>query len=159
MYLKSASPVKDLHVIFKGRFCCFSQEPVDDVDSWGESIEKLLSCKAGQAAFQDFLKSEYSEENILFWLACEEYKKISSAPEMISRANQIYTEFVQTEAPRQVNIDSGTRTNITNNISEPNLSSFDTAQKMIFSLMARDCYPRFLKSDVYQSILQKHGKS
>lgn len=152
-------------------------------------------------AFQDFLKSEYSEENILFWLACEEYKKITSPPEMISRANQIYTEFVQTEAPRQVNdsplselcscngllresivggdiifihsfkkkkkmcypyfqvnIDSGTRTNITNNISEPNLSSFDTAQKMIFSLMARDCYPRFLKSDIYQSILQKHGK-
>lgn len=54
-------------------------------------------------AFQDFLKSEYSEENILFWLACEEYKKIKSEPEMISMANQIYTEFVQTEAPRQVN--------------------------------------------------------
>ncbi len=53
-------------------------------------------------AFQDFLKSEYSEENILFWLACEEYKKTTSAPEMISKANQIYTEFVQTEAPRQV---------------------------------------------------------
>lgn len=53
-------------------------------------------------AFQEFLKSEYSEENILFWLACEEYKKITSAPEMISMANQIYTEFVQTESPRQV---------------------------------------------------------
>nr|XP_021324130.1 regulator of G-protein signaling 21 [Danio rerio] len=134
------------------------KEPVDDVDSWGESIEKLLSCKAGQAAFQDFLKSEYSEENILFWLACEEYKKVTNEPEMISMANQIYTEFVQTEAPRQVNIDSGTRTNITNSISEPTRSSFDTAQKMIFSLMTRDCYPRFLKSDIYQSILQKHGK-
>ncbi|XP_039517165.1 regulator of G-protein signaling 21 [Pimephales promelas] len=140
------------------KFCCFPQEPVDDVDSWGESIENLLSCKAGQMAFQDFLKSEYSEENILFWLACEEYKKITSVPEMISMANQIYTEFVQTESPRQVNIDSGTRTNITNNISEPTLSSFDTAQKMIFSLMARDCYPRFLKSDIYQCILQKQGK-
>lgn len=53
-------------------------------------------------AFQEFLKSEYSEENILFWLACEEYKKITSVPEMISMANQIYTEFVQTESPRQV---------------------------------------------------------
>ncbi|TRY56173.1 hypothetical protein DNTS_002528 [Danionella cerebrum] len=135
------------------------KEAVEDVDSWGESIEKLLSCKAGQTAFQDFLKSEYSEENILFWLACEDYKKISSEPEMISMANQIYTEFVQTEAPRQVNIDSGTRTNITNSISEPTQSSFDTAQKMIFSLMARDCYPRFLKSDIYQSILQKHRKT
>ncbi|XP_051984939.1 regulator of G-protein signaling 21-like [Xyrauchen texanus] len=140
------------------KFCCFSQEPVDDVDSWGESIENLLSCKAGQIALQEFLKSEYSEENILFWLACEEYKKVKSVPEMISMANKIYSEFVETESPRQVNIDSGTRTNITNNISEPNLNSFDTAQKMIFSLMARDCYPRFLKSDIYQSILQNRGK-
>ncbi|KAJ0059404.1 hypothetical protein NL108_016936, partial [Boleophthalmus pectinirostris] len=55
----------------------------------------------GQIAFQQFLKSEYSEENILFWLACEDYKKIKSAPEMISSANRIYSEFVQTEAPRQ----------------------------------------------------------
>ncbi|XP_065122042.1 regulator of G-protein signaling 21 isoform X2 [Paramisgurnus dabryanus] len=141
------------------KFCCFSQEPVDDVDSWGESIEKLLDSRSGQLAFQEFLKSEYSEENILFWLACEEYKKITSAPEMISMANQIYTEFVQTDAPRQVNIDSGTRSNITNNISEPNLNSFDAAQKHIFSLMSRDCYPRFLKSDIYRAILQKHDNS
>ncbi|XP_055059922.1 regulator of G-protein signaling 21 isoform X1 [Misgurnus anguillicaudatus] len=135
------------------------KEPVEDVDSWGESIEKLLESRSGQLAFQEFLKSEYSEENILFWLACEEYKKITSVPEMISMANQIYTEFVQTDSPRQVNIDSGTRSNITNNISEPNLNSFDAAQKHIFSLMSRDCYPRFLKSDIYRAILQKHDNS
>lgn len=56
----------------------------------------------GQIAFREFLKSEYSEENILFWLACEEYKKIKTVPEMISSANRIYSEFVQTEAPKQV---------------------------------------------------------
>lgn len=57
---------------------------------------------AGQIAFREFLKSEFSEENILFWLACEEYKKIKTVPEMISSANRIYSEFVQTEAPKQV---------------------------------------------------------
>lgn len=62
---------------------------------------------AGQIALREFLKSEYSEENILFWLACEEYKKIKTVPEMISSANRIYSEFVQTEAPRQVNIRKG----------------------------------------------------
>lgn len=65
-----------------------------------------LSCNvwfpAGQIAFREFLKSEYSEENILFWLACEEYKKIKTVPEMISSANRIFSEFVQTEAPKQV---------------------------------------------------------
>ncbi|XP_076828484.1 regulator of G-protein signaling 21 [Brachyhypopomus gauderio] len=141
------------------KLCCFSKDPLEDVASWSESIERLLSCKAGQQAFQEFLRSEYSEENILFWQACEDYKKIKNTPEMISAANRIYSEFVQVEAPRQINIDCGTRANITKNISEPNLESFDKAQKLIYSLMARDCYPRFLKSDIYQSILQKADSS
>ena len=29
----------------------------------------------GLAAFRAFLKSEYCEENIEFWLACEDFKK------------------------------------------------------------------------------------
>lgn len=72
------------------------------VDTTGPTLWPLWF-SAGQIAFREFLKSEYSEENILFWLACEEYKKIKSAPEMISSANRIYSEFVQTEAPKQVN--------------------------------------------------------
>nr|XP_029136569.1 regulator of G-protein signaling 21-like [Labrus bergylta] len=147
--------VIDLDALFKGRLCCFPKDPLEDVETWGESVDKVLSCKAGQIAFRQFLKSEYSEENILFWIACEEYKKIKSAPEMISSANRIYSEFVQTEAPKQINIDCGTRENITKNISQPTLTSFDSAQKLIYSLMARDCYPRFLKSDIYQGLLRR----
>uniref|UniRef100_A0A3B5LCP7 Regulator of G-protein signaling 1 n=1 Tax=Xiphophorus couchianus TaxID=32473 RepID=A0A3B5LCP7_9TELE len=134
-------------------FCCFPKDPLDDVEVWSESVDKVLGCKpAGQIAFREFLKSEYSEENILFWLACEDYKKIKTVPEMISSANRIYSEFVHPEAPRQfqINIDCTTRENITKNISQPTLTSFDTAQKLVYSLMARDCYPRFLKSDIYQ---------
>ena len=65
-----------------------------------------LPSPAGQIAFREFLKSEFSEENILFWLACEEYKKIKTVPEMISSANRIYSEFVQTEAPKQVKLET-----------------------------------------------------
>ena len=31
--------------------------------------------KQGQKYFAEFLKSEYSDENILFWQACEELKR------------------------------------------------------------------------------------
>uniref|UniRef100_A0A3B4ZA52 Regulator of G-protein signaling 1 n=1 Tax=Stegastes partitus TaxID=144197 RepID=A0A3B4ZA52_9TELE len=126
----------------------------ENLISTGFRLHQLLT--SGQIAFREFLKSEYSEENILFWLACEEYKKIKTAPEMISSANRIYSEFVDSEAPRQINIDCGTRENITKNISQPTLTSFDTAQKLIYSLMARDCYPRFLKSDIYQGLLRRN---
>ncbi|XP_048844318.1 regulator of G-protein signaling 8-like [Brienomyrus brachyistius] len=134
------------------------KEPLEEADCWGDSVDRLLECKSGQMAFREFLKTEYSEENILFWLACEDYKKIKSTPEMISTANRIYTEYVQTEAPRQINIDCGTRENITQNISQPSLTSFDTAQRLIYGLMAKDCYPRFLKSDIYQAYLTRSKK-
>lgn len=52
--------------------------------------------------FEDFLRTEYSEENLLFWLACEDYKKITSETKMMVAAKRIYTEFVQVDAPRQV---------------------------------------------------------
>uniref|UniRef100_A0A8C4XAW2 Regulator of G-protein signaling 1 n=1 Tax=Erpetoichthys calabaricus TaxID=27687 RepID=A0A8C4XAW2_ERPCA len=110
---------------------------------------------AGQAAFREFLKSEFSEENILFWLACEEYKKVKSTSKMNAMANKIYSEFVKVQAPREINIDCGTRDSITKNISSPNINSFDNAQKIIYSLMAKDCYPRFLRSDLYKALLKK----
>ena len=36
----------------------------------------------GRVVFRTFLRCEYSEENILFWLACEDLKKERS-PELI----------------------------------------------------------------------------
>lgn len=91
------------HTCLSLSFVCFSFNIYTVIAiSKAKFLLIISNVAAGQMAFQEFLKSEYSEENILFWLACEEYKKITSVPEMISMANQIYTEFVQTESPRQV---------------------------------------------------------
>lgn len=56
----------------------------------------------GRATFKSFLKSEFSEENLEFWVACEDYKKIKSPVKMAEKAKQIYEEFIQTEAPKEV---------------------------------------------------------
>ena len=66
----------------------------------------VSSYAAGQLLFEDFLRTEYSEENLLFWLACEDYKKIFSGTEMATAAKRIYAEFVQVDAPRQVRLSS-----------------------------------------------------
>jgi len=47
---------------------------LDEIRSWGESFDKLMRNVAGRKVFREFLKCEYSEENILFWLACEELR-------------------------------------------------------------------------------------
>lgn len=56
----------------------------------------------GIAAFRAFLKTEFSEENLDFWLACEEFKKIRSASKLEAQARRIFEEFVCCEAPKEV---------------------------------------------------------
>uniref|UniRef100_A0A8P4KFJ9 Regulator of G-protein signaling 1 n=1 Tax=Dicentrarchus labrax TaxID=13489 RepID=A0A8P4KFJ9_DICLA len=102
-----------------------------------------------------FLRTEYSEENLLFWLACKDYRKITNKTEMTLAAKRIYAEFVQVDAPRQINIDCVTREEISENISQPGTNCFDRAQRQIYGLMENDCYPRFLKSEIYQSLLEQ----
>ncbi|XP_068446222.1 regulator of G-protein signaling 8-like [Clinocottus analis] len=129
--------------------------PVDDVVAWGESLDQLLECKTGQLVFEDFLRTEYSEENLLFWLACVDYKKITSEKEMTAAAKKIYAEFVQVDAPRQINIDYVTRKEIKENLSQPEPNCLDRAQRVIYGLMENDCYPRFVKSEMYQVLLEQ----
>jgi len=51
--------------------------------------------------FRNFLKSEFSEENIEFWIACEEFKTIRTN-KLVPRAQKIYADFIAIKAPKQV---------------------------------------------------------
>lgn len=37
--------VIDLHALFKGSLCCFPKDPLEDVETWAESVDKVLGCK------------------------------------------------------------------------------------------------------------------
>lgn len=63
----------------------------------------VVAVPDGLATFRTFLKSEYSDENIEFWLTCEDYKKIKSSFRMSSRAKKIYEQFIKAESPKEVN--------------------------------------------------------
>ncbi|XP_058877278.1 regulator of G-protein signaling 16-like, partial [Acipenser ruthenus] len=109
----------------------------------------------GLAAFRAFLKSEFSEENIEFWLACEDYKNTKSSAKLSSKAKNIYEEYFENDAPKEVNIDHETRKITKNNLLHPSLSCFDLAQNKIYTLMEKDSYSRFLKSSTYQELTKK----
>ncbi|XP_036879851.2 regulator of G-protein signaling 4 isoform X1 [Manis javanica] len=121
----------------------------EEVKKWAESLENLISHECGLAAFKAFLKSEYSEENIDFWISCEEYKKIKSPSKLSPKAKKIYNEFISVQATKEVNLDSCTREETSRNMLEPTITCFDEAQKKIFHLMEKDSYRRFLKSRFY----------
>lgn len=56
---------------------------------------------AGRTVFARFLKSEFSEENMDFWVACEDYKKTGTS-KLGTRAKQIYQQYVEADAPNEV---------------------------------------------------------
>uniref|UniRef100_A0AAY5KZ50 RGS domain-containing protein n=1 Tax=Esox lucius TaxID=8010 RepID=A0AAY5KZ50_ESOLU len=111
----------------------------------------------GVETFSQFLRTEFSEENIEFWLACEEYKSIHSETKKISKAKQMYAVFIESEAPKEVNIDYATKQAIQKNIAAPTDSCFDAAQTVVYGLMKKDCYPRFLTSDIYLRLTKRKG--
>ncbi|XP_034470230.1 regulator of G-protein signaling 21-like isoform X1 [Hippoglossus hippoglossus] len=118
-----------------------------EVSHMEESLETLLSQKFGRTAFRDFLKSEFCEENLDFWLACQEFKTCDSPDELTRRAARIYEEFISDESPRQVNIDFYTREIISQNLQQPSPSCFVVAQKKIYGLMENGSFPRFIQSE------------
>ncbi|KAJ6657409.1 hypothetical protein lerEdw1_002576 [Lerista edwardsae] len=128
---------------------------LEEVLGWKESFDHLLKSKNGVAAFHGFLKTEFSEENLEFWLACEEYKKTRSKAKLAAKANRIFEEFVQNEAPREVNLDHETREATRRNLTTITSACFEEAQMKTYTLMKKDSYTRFLKSAYYRELVEQ----
>uniref|UniRef100_A0A3P9IUT7 Si:ch211-196h16.12 n=1 Tax=Oryzias latipes TaxID=8090 RepID=A0A3P9IUT7_ORYLA len=107
-----------------------------------QDLETLLNTK-GLQAFRGFLRSEFSEENLEFWLACEDFR-VSPSNLLKNKASKIYSQFVDPDAPlEQVNLDAETREALLGVMESPSADSFLEAQQRIYSLMAKDSFPRF----------------
>lgn len=126
----------------------------EEAVKWAESFDKLLSHRDGMDAFTRFLKTEFSEENIEFWVACEDFKKCKEPQQIVLKAKAIYEKFIQNDAPKEVNLDFHTKEVITKSITQPTLHSFDAAQSRVYQLMEQDSYTRFLKSEIYLHLLE-----
>ncbi|XP_032596208.1 regulator of G-protein signaling loco isoform X2 [Drosophila grimshawi] len=132
-------------------------EPIGP-SGWGNSFERMLQDAAGMQTFAEFLKKEFSAENIYFWTACERYKHTESEAERGPLAREIFSKHLDKHSSDPVNVDSQAR-----NLSDEKLSSaatdiFAAAQKQIFNLMKFDSYQRFIRSDLYKSCVDAEHK-
>ena len=65
------------------------------------NIGNILLVLDGVFLFRAFLKSEFSHENLDFWLAVQDFKE-SKPQEMVNKANTIYNNYIASKAPNQV---------------------------------------------------------
>uniref|UniRef100_A0A3B5Q4H9 Regulator of G protein signaling 12b n=1 Tax=Xiphophorus maculatus TaxID=8083 RepID=A0A3B5Q4H9_XIPMA len=124
------------------------------VASWAVCFERLLQDPVGVRYFSEFLKKEFSEENILFWQACEFFSHVpeNDNKQLSQRAREIYNSFLSSKATTPVNIDS--QAQLADDIlNAPKPDMFKEQQLQIFNLMKFDSYTRFLKSRLYQECM------
>lgn len=113
-------------------------------------FKTFLSNKENVNIFREFLKSQYCQENIDFYLACEKYRQLD--PERVGKemvkfmATQIYNDFLSEDARQPVNINYNCVKVIKASMKDPKPDLLCDAQSEIFNLMKADCYPRFCKT-------------
>ncbi|KAL4698913.1 hypothetical protein H8959_011570 [Pygathrix nigripes] len=88
-----------------------SHQSLKSTAKWAASLENLLEDPEGVKRFREFLKKEFSEENVLFWLACEDFKKMQDKTQMQEKAKEIYMTFLSSKASSQVNVEGQSRLN------------------------------------------------
>ncbi|NWI28235.1 RGS14 protein, partial [Sula dactylatra] len=129
------------------------------VASWAESFETLLQDRVAVTYFTEFLKKEFSAENVYFWQACERFQQIpaSDTQQLAKEARRIYEEFLSSHSVSPVNIDRQAWIG-EDMLANPSPDMFRIQQLQIFNLMKFDSYTRFVKSPLYQACLRAESQ-
>uniref|UniRef100_A0A8C6XDD5 Regulator of G protein signaling 11 n=1 Tax=Naja naja TaxID=35670 RepID=A0A8C6XDD5_NAJNA len=122
------------------------------VERWSFGFSELMGDILGREQLLEFLKTEFSAENLMFWEACEELR-LGEEAHIAEAVDSIYQEFLAPSATRWVNLDSKTMEHTLKGIKTPHRYVMDDAEMHIYMLMKKDSYPRFLKSELYKKLL------
>lgn len=122
------------------------------------NLDQLLQNAATHEAFGRFLRERFEENTLLFFEAVEEFRVMpGSKAEVQERACEICDMFVRVGAPGEVNLDSVTRSelidNITNKSSKENIFSF--ASEKVFQKLKFELFPQFLISNEFKTLDKK----
>eukprot|EP00029_Vermamoeba_vermiformis_P006419 TRINITY_DN2511_c0_g1_i1.p1 TRINITY_DN2511_c0_g1~~TRINITY_DN2511_c0_g1_i1.p1 ORF type:complete len:807 (+),score=231.66 TRINITY_DN2511_c0_g1_i1:46-2466(+) len=130
------------------------------MDASKVQLKTIFRSQSARSAFQSFLHHQFCEENILFYNAVEEYKKIADSDfaGLTEGANAIYNTYIIASCEKEINIASHLREKIQQNIANPTKTLFDDAQAAIYQLMTTDSLPKFIKSREWKEMQGFQGK-
>jgi hypothetical protein len=80
---------------------------------------------------KEFLKKEFSQENIDFWVKCDNFEKLTNEEEMKRVANEIWYVYLDTSSMTQINVDSKSRASCKEGLSNPNNKMFERAKNHV----------------------------
>merc|ERR1712110_165045 len=120
-------------------------------------FERLLATKAGRKLFDNFLRKEFSSENLQFWIACEKLKSITEEKKFSDHVDVIFKIYIDPSALDEISLEGRVKSSLRKKKENPTRDIFEEAQTKIYSLMHRDSFPRFLISKDYKDALLQFG--
>ncbi|KAH7689535.1 regulator of G-protein signaling rgs-7, partial [Aphelenchoides avenae] len=139
--------IKDKIISVSGRL------PKADAGHWSESFTAFLEDKRACEYFREYLKTEFSEDNLDFAVACRQFRNITDKKKANRKAKFIFTTFLKDGAAKWVNLDYKTKAAVKEAYDagvSPDM--FRLAQDHIEDLMKNDSYKRFLESPLYAEL-------
>lgn len=137
-------------------------------------LNHILNDPGLRSQFREFLRENYCEENLSFYLDVSEFvRQINNVQasddvsEGLARAYSIYNAYLAAGSPCELNLDHQLRlemaAQMTKAVHSDETSMFqslakvaelyDRAQKQVFRLMAGDSVPKFMKTPLYLEIV------
>lgn len=128
-----------------------------NIDKGDVSFAEMLATHSFFEYFRQFVCSEYSEQNILFYSACKSFKEKApklSKSELLAAAQKLATLYIGDDALLQVNLSKDECLGVLSAIEAKDVSEncFDIPQKAILKLMERDSWKRFEKTSTYKTL-------
>jgi len=125
------------------------------VRKWELSLEDLALDPLGIKELMEYMKKEYSHENLRFWIAVQDLRYgPGTEPKIKKKVKEIWDEFLAPGAKAEINIDGKTMEATKQAMKTPTRFTFEVAAGHVYLLLLKkDCYPRFIRSENYKSIL------
>jgi hypothetical protein len=90
----------------------------NDIKLWTNSLADLLRDPLGVKTFSEFVKIEFSSENLEFHLAVEELGSLQDYDLFTQASIKIFDEYIAVGAPKELNITSSCRSQLTSMFAE-----------------------------------------
>lgn len=123
-----------------------------------DAVKRILSIELARSYFMTYLKSEFSSENLTFYLDVEKLKAKSDDEIMLEKMRMNY---LTPGAAQEVNISDSLKTLLLQQLNRARsdnsssladlMKSFITAQNETVAIMASNGYQRFIESQIYSA--------
>ncbi|VDL57568.1 unnamed protein product [Hymenolepis diminuta] len=98
--LQRVSSDENIAASFRVKKVHLKKVTYEQIRRWETNFSFLLNDPDGLVLFEKFLESEFSQENLQFWEACEHYRRLP-AKYLAQEAQNIYQLYLSVQSPRE----------------------------------------------------------